>query len=248
MNRRPSKPRFNSIPGISLLLALGLTACWSAAAAQSGLRPYIASYDLYSSGMHVAITELRLERREDHWRWRMLTRARGIYAIFTDKEPFSETSFSLAGESMLLREIRLSDYGDDRHYETARFDWDDGRLRVLRKGKSWEVGLSGGVYDYQSIHLLAAAMGREQLQASTVDFYRKGKLVKSRLVYSGRETVDIDGRKFDTDVYEQVVTRSNGKVRYYYDTEHPLLPLRVERLESGESPSVMTLREVSWDL
>ena len=181
MNRRRSK----LLSAFSLSLAMLLAAALAPlAAAESGLRPYRATYD--------------------------------------------------------------SDYGDERHYETARFDWNDGRMEVLRKGKRWEVDLVDGVYDYQSIHLLASEMRRAQQKTSTVDFYRKGKLVKSRVVYSGRETVNLDGKKLDAEVFEQVVNRSSGKVKYFYDAENLLLPLRIERLKSGKSPTVMTLREVVW--
>ena len=243
MNRRRSK----LLSAFSLSLAMLLAAALAPlAAAESGLRPYRATYDLYHGGMHVGITELTLQRRDQQWSWRALTRARGIYRIFTKKKPFSETLFNLDGDALQLREIRLSDYGDERHYETARFDWNDGRMEVLRKGKRWEVDLVDGVYDYQSIHLLASEMRRAQQKTSTVDFYRKGKLVKSRVVYSGRETVNLDGKKLDAEVFEQVVNRSSGKVKYFYDAENLLLPLRIERLKSGKSPTVMTLREVVW--
>jgi hypothetical protein len=245
MNRRHSNLR----SALTLSLALLLNAaCPPLAAAEIGLRPYHATYDMYYGGMHVAITELALLRKDQQWSWHTLTRARGIYSIFTDKEPFAAALFSLNGSTPLLSELRFSDYGDDRHYETARFDWEGGRMKVLRKGKHWEVDLGAGVYDYQSIHLLAAEMQRAHQKTSTVDFYRKGKLVKSRVVYSGRDTVSIDGKQFEAEVFELVVSKSSGKVKYYYDTENPLLPLRVERLEAGESPSIMTLREVHWDL
>lgn len=245
MSRRSSKLRFAFSLSLAMLLA---TALAPLAADESGLRPYRATYDLYYGGMHVGITELTLERRDQQWSWRTITRARGIYRIFTKKQPFSETLFSLDDGALQLREIRLSDYGDERHYETARFDWKDGTMEVLRKGKRWEVELAEGVYDYQSIHLLASKMRRAQQDTSTVDFYRKGKLVKSRVVYGGRDTVSIEDKKLEAEVYEQVVSRSSGKVKYFYDAENLLLPLRIERLESGESPSVMTLREVVWGI
>jgi hypothetical protein len=233
------------------ILSLGVlsaAAFGPSTAAEAGLRPYRASYDLYYSGMHVAVTELVLERRDQQWSWHTETRARGIYSMFTDKQPFAETLFSLDGDSLQLREIRLSNHAEESPHETARFDWNDGRMRVLRKGKSWEVELPGDVYDYQSIHLLAAAMGRQKQKNSTVDFYRKGKLVKSRVAYGGPGSVNVAGEKRDAEIYMQVVTRSSGRIKYYYDAENPLLPLRVERIEPGESPSVMTLREVTWGL
>jgi hypothetical protein len=233
---------------ISLSLLLMASVGGIAAAQDVALKPFTASYDLYRGGMHLAITELSLERREDAWRWVSETRARGIYKLFTDKRPYSETRFARFGDRLLVTEILLDENGGERHEETARFDWASGRLEVLRKNKRSEVELGDAVYDYLSIHLLAATMGQSQMEKSTIDFYRKGKLVKSRFVYSGQQPVSIDGKSIDANVYEQVVSKSKSKIKYYYDAQNPLLPLRIEKLEAGESPSILSLRQVDWRL
>ena len=228
-----------------LLLAL---ASAPATAAEVTLRPFSASYDLYQGGMHLAIMDLRLEQQEETWRWVSITRARGVYAFFTDKRPYSETRFERFGDQLLVTEITLGENGGEQPEENARFDWEKGRLKVLRKGKRSELDLRDAVYDYQSINLLAASMGQHQLDKSTIDFYRKGKLVKSRFVFSGQQTVDVGDGSVEANVYEQVVAKSKSKIKYYYDAQRPLLPLRIEKLEAGESPSILSLREVEWGL
>jgi hypothetical protein len=227
-----------------LLIALGQPC----AAAEISLRPFNASYNLYKGGMHIAITELKLERAGEHWRWSSLTKARGIYAWFTDKQPYTETSFNQVDNEVRLREILVADRGKNGRFESARFDWAKGEIDVLRKGKRRQVQLVDPVYDYQSIHLLAATMGQKQLTRATLDFYRKGKLVKSRFVYSGQGRVDVNGSSIDANVYEQMIVKSNSKIKYYYDADNPLLPLRIEKLESGESPAILTLHQVDWGL
>ncbi|MDH3446593.1 MAG: DUF3108 domain-containing protein [Gammaproteobacteria bacterium] len=244
MNRPCSKNR--SSIGLSLLLATLLAV--PAVAADVTLRSFKASYDLFKGGMHIGTTDLRLQRSGERWRWSSLTRARGIYSWFTDKQPYTETTFSQGDSEVRLHEILIGDAGKDRNTEAARFDWNNGRLEIMRKGKQRQLQLVDGVYDFQSIHLLAAAMGQQQLTTATVDFYRKGSLVKSRLVYSGQDRVSVDGRSLEANVYEQIMVRSNSKIKYYYDTGNPLLPLRIEKLESGESPVILSLRGVEWDL
>ena len=242
-NARSMRRSFISL-SLALLASLGATAT----AAEVVLRPFTASYDLYQGGLHLAITELSLQRSDDAWRWVSVTRARGIYKLFTDKRPYSETRFARFGDRLLVTEILLGENGGERHQENARFDWAEGRLQVMRKSRRSELELDGAVYDYQSIHLLAATMGQSQLEQPTIDFYRKGKLVKSRFVYSGQQPVNVDGKSIEANVYEQVVSRSNSKIKYYYDAQNPLLPLRIEKLEAGESPSILSLRQVDWDL
>jgi hypothetical protein len=224
MNKLCSKNRFSTTLSLLLLLAFSPPGL----ALEIPLQPFNASYNLYKGGMNIAIAELRLERSGEQWRWSSLTKARGIYKWFTSKQPYTETSFSRIENGFRLSEILIADRSKKKSLESARFDWVKGELEVMRKGKRRQLQLAEGVYDYQSIHLLAAAMGQQQLKATTIDFYRN--------------------KSVQANVYEQVVARSNSKIKYYYDVDNPLLPLRIERLESGESPAVLTLRQVEWDL
>jgi hypothetical protein len=198
--------------------------------------------------MHIAVAQLSLQGSDGLWRWRLTTKARGIYALFIDKSPYSETSFTQNNNDIQLQQIVVADSADKKKHESAIFDWNKGNIAVLRRGKQNQLPLNAEVYDYQSIHLLTAEMYLQQLNNKTIDFYLKGRLVKSRVVYSGEGNVDINGKSIAALVFEQVIVRSNSKIKYYYDENNPLLPLRIEKLESGESPTILSLREVTWDL
>ncbi len=230
---------------LSLLL---LPLASSGLAAELSLRPFSASYDLYRGGMHIAKTRLKLEHGSDHWRWSSLTRARSIYSLFTSKQPYTETSFTSRGGVVRLHEIVVGDAAKKDFNESARFDWEMGKIDVLRKGKRRQLQLDGAVYDYQSIHLLAMTMGRKQLDNSTINFYYKGRLIKSHFVYSGQQQVKIEGKDLKANVYEQTIPKSDTSLKYYYGVANPLLPLRIEKLETGESPATLTLTRVDWKL
>ena len=235
--------RFHLIPSVLALLFIS-----PGQAAEIPLRAFNASYDLYQGGMHVAISELSLQPSDESWQWRMSTQARGIYALFTNKIPYSETTFTQTHDSIRLQQIVIADSSDKDKYESAKFDWDKGKIEVLRRGKQKQLPLNASVYDYQSIHLLAASMGARQQANMTFDFYRKGKLAKSRFVYSGEGKVAIDGETIKARIYEQMIVKSNSKIKYYYDAGNPLLPLRIEKLEPGESTTVLTLSKIEWTL
>ncbi|MCP4764768.1 MAG: DUF3108 domain-containing protein [Gammaproteobacteria bacterium] len=230
----------------SLLLALCLSL--PVFAGEVPLRAFTASYSLHKGSLHVGAAELSLEPFEQLWRWRLTTQARGIYAMFVHSKPYSETTFSRVQDDIRLQKIVLRDEKDEDKYESASFDWEAGRMEVLRKGKHKIRNLTGDVYDYQSIHLLAAAMQKHQWDDESVDFYRKGKLVKSRLVYLGEEMVDIGDRQIEARVFRQTVEGSRTVTRYFYDANHPLLPLLVENRKGDDSPSILRLSEVNWHL
>jgi hypothetical protein len=245
MNRSHLKNRFRSTLSLLLLLASTVPTGY---AAELSLAPFKASYDLHKGKRHIAITELSLTAVGENWRWSSLTSARGVYAWFTRKRPYTETLVSGVDGEFRLLEILIADAGKRNQQESASFDWDKGRMDVLRKGKRRNLPLSGAVYDYQSIHLLAAVMGQQQQSEMTVDFYRKGKLVESRLVYNGQHRLELNGKSMDTRVYRQSIAGSDAEITYYYDAANPLLPIRIERNEPGEKPAILTLRQAGRDL
>lgn len=230
------------------LLLLALMLISSGLAAEVPLRAFTASYDLYKGDMHVAISEISLQREGQLWRWRTTTEAQGVYALLINGKPYSETTFIQASDEIRIQQILNTVPGDKKKNESASFDWDKGSVSVLRKGKHKQLALEAEVYDYHSIHLLAASMGMQQLDRATVDFYRKGKITRSELVYGGTENLDIDGKAVTANIYQQVIVKSSSQLKYYYAAENPLLPLRLEKRKPGKSPVTMTLRKVEWDL
>ena len=234
--------------GSSLSLFGALLGCGWAIAAEVPLQAFSASYELRQGSRHFANAELRLEPVDGGWRWRMSTRARGIYSLFVDRQPRAETRFARDAGGFRLQQILIADEKRSGRRETARFDWRLGRVSIVRRGKARELPLEIDVYDYQSVHLLAASMLHRRQTEATIDFYHKGRLRRSRLAYVGDEPVVISGEPRTARVFEQSSSRSNSRIRYYYDAERPLLPLRIERFEAGESPSIMSLERVRWGL
>ncbi len=198
--------------------------------------------------MHMANSSIELARNGDRWHWRMLVKARGIYALFTKKEPLVETLFMPDADDLRLHRITVSDAGSGKSNESASFDWSAGELEVNRKGKRRTLPLAEGVYDQQTIHWLAAAMLARQQQSLTVSFYRKGKLDSATLNYMGTGNVDLDGTKRPAQIFTQRTRRGKSRLRIFYDADNPLLPLRIEKVESGDTPAVLQLESVDWRL
>ena len=243
MNRLSLKSRLN----LSISFAL-LVLVFPATANADSLRAFNAVYNIYKGSMHVANSKFSLEQIGDSWRLRTSVEPRGFFKLFTRKKPVSETIFNLHEKGIHLQQIKITDSRDKKKSETARFDWENGQLEVKRKSKHRQYPIGEDVHDFQSIHLLAAAMQQQQLGSITVDFYNRGKLSKSSFVYSGKGTVKVDGKKIECNIFEQVTTRSKAKLKYYYDPEHPMLPLRIETTEAGESSTVIAMTSVDWSL
>lgn len=227
---------------MALLLSLPL------GAADLSLKPFTANYRLYKGGVHVADSELGLNHSGDLWRWYMSTKASGIYSLFSKRNPYSETTFFFSGSEPKLHNILVADASDEKKYETARFDWEQGKIEVLRKNQQQQLELNSSVYDYHSIHLLAASMSQLQQEYRLVDFYHKGKLLHSQLIYNGKGILELNGTEYQTNIFEQGIIGSDSIVKYIYDAKNPILPLRVESIQKGESSSILLLQQVNWNL
>ena len=255
MNRPCSKIRSSILPEshklttlwlTNLLLSFALAVSTGVMAAEVPLRAFTASYDLTNSGIKLGTVELSLEPLEQIWRWRLTTLPSDLVAMLTRKKPYSETTFIREHDQIRLQQIVISDENDSKNLESASFDWKSRQMKVLRKGKRSSVNLTTEVYDYQSIHLLATAMQLQQLNEVTFTFYRKGKLVESRLVYRGKAVLKVDDRDTNANIFEQTISGSKTTVKYSYDQQNPLLPLLIETRKGDDSPSTITLRKVDW--
>jgi hypothetical protein len=243
MTRPCSNSRFNSA-SISLLLVLGLYL--PGLQAEVPLREFTATYELQVGSSSIGTAELSLAPYDDLWRWRLSTEASGIWAVFISKQPYSETTFSQTRDDLQLQSILITDAKDETHRETASFDWVLGQMQVSRKGKKRQRALKESVYDYQSIHLLAADMQLRQQQVRSMVFYRKGKLIDSKLAYLGDEPLEVDGKQVVARRYQQTYGASGTETNYYYAASNPLVPLLIERLENDESPRILKLLKVDW--
>lgn len=240
--------RFRSTNRFCLILSLWLPLwfCLPLQAAELPLRAFTATYKVKASGMTLGIARLSLEPREQQWRWYLTTEVSSFVSLFVSDQPYSETVFVQQDGRLLLQSIIIGDENDRKDIETADFDWQNGSMKVLRKGKNKNRKLTTDVYDLQSIHLLAAAMQLSNQRDSRVQFYRKGKLIEARLLYLGEENLKVDGKSVATKIYEHSISGADESLKYYYDQENPVLPVLIQSNESGKSKSSMKLLDVEW--
>ena len=229
---------------IILLLAMFLAT--PGVATDIPLTPYQASYALYIGGLNVANSELSLEQSGHYWRWRQISKPKGVYALFSNSNLYAETTLLLLDDKYMIHNILLSDEGDDDRYENARFNWDNKEVDIQHKNKRYLETLPGEVFDSHSIHLLTAHMLKQKLQKSDFYFYHSGKLVKSHLKRAGKTTLEINKKPIDVLIFEQTVEGISSKMKFYYDPERPLLPIKIERTKPEKKTRIMLLQSVEW--
>ena len=237
-------PRLNI--SITCLIVFCLFASTPGLAEEVAIKPYQASYKLYKSGLQVAISSLSLEQSGRFWRWRLSSRPKGVYRLFSDKKPYSETTFSLLDSQYRIHHILLADEGDDERYESARFDWNSRQLDIQRKGERRIENLPDQVYDFHTIHLLIARMMKDATQQIEFNFYLKGEVLNAKLTRAGKTMLEYNDLKIEASVFHQTIDGQKTNSKYYYGPDSRLLPLKIENINSKGKTSIMILNQVVW--
>jgi len=233
------------IAWLSILIVYHLIAATPGLADEVPITPYQASYKLYKGGIQVAKSSLLLEQSGRFWRWRLSSRPKGIYKLFSNKKPYSETTFSLLDSQYRIHNILLADESDDARYETARFNWDSRQVDIQRKGKRRIEKLPEQVYDFRTIHLLTAQMMKDGTQKMEFSFYLKGEVLNAKLTQTGKVTLEINGSKIETSAFQQTISGRKISSKYYYGPDSRLVPLKIENTNSKGKTAIMLLNQVS---
>ena len=229
---------------VILLFAVFLTP--SGVASETSLTSYQARYDLYRGSLNVANAELFLEKSGPYWRWRQISKPKGIYTLLSNNNLYAETTLLKLDNQYKIHNILITDEGDKDRYENARFNWDNNKVDIQYKNKRYPETLPGEVFDLHSIHLITARMLKQKLPEYDFYFYRTGKLEKSHLKQTGKMTLEVNNKPINVLLFEQTIENSNLKMKYFYDPNRPLLPIKIERTKPGKTTTTMLLKSVEW--
>jgi len=196
--------------------------------AEVPLTAFEANYELFYGKTRAADAQLSLSQAEDSWRWLLTTQPRGLATLLTSKNPYSETVFSRIDGNHRVQQITIADDVEKaKEVETAKFDWNSQQVEMLRKDVTNNQPLNGDVYDNLSIHLFSAKMLDENLPQASVEFYYKGRVVKSELKQLDKTSITLNEKDVEVMVVEQSVQDSSTRYTYYYDPGTPLIPMKI---------------------
>lgn len=216
----------------------------TAIADDGSLGPFQARYNLFKNDKQVGETTFEVKKIDGRIDFQFTTIPSGLYALVTSKQPYSESILIRTKGEYRLYSVRISTDIKDKPQEVANFDWQQSRLTATRKSKQVKLPLNENVYDYLSIHWLAAQMSLADADRFQLTFYRSGKLMNSTLVRSGIESLEVGGKTIQTNVFEQYFEDSSRRLTYHYDPKNPWLPLRIERNKKGKKATIMLLKSL----
>ncbi len=202
------------------------------------LTPFDASYKVYRGNTYVANSQFALKKQNSEWVWQMKTEPRGIYSWLTRKKPYTETRMQKIGQDIQLLLISSGDYPKKPVKQSTWFDHQHKKIYRKKGKKISQLKLTDPIYNYQSIHLLHPQMLEQNESAIDINFYKKGKLLKSTLTLQKQVELPSKKGKIIVDKITQTFKKSKNKMIYYYQGE-TLAPLKIEQIKPGKDKSVM---------
>ena len=233
------------MPDSRIILLLLVLILPGGALAETGFKPFAATYTLYAGTSEVGKAVLSLESAENAIRWQLETEPSGLYSLLTSKKPYMKSVMRANAAEYSLASIFISLSRDEEPQESAIFDWHKKQLHAERKGKQKTVALENAVYDYLSIHWLGAQMKLNSGTKTEFDFYRKGKLLRSTLALTSQTQLEINDNVLPVRCYQQAFHKSSRKYEYCYGDDNPFMPLKIVKLKSGKKPSVLLFNKLN---
>jgi len=202
------------------------------------LSPFDARYFVYRGNTHVAISHFILKKHQSEWIWRMDTGPRSIYSWLTPKKPFAETRMQeVRGETLLLLES-TGDYPKKPAKRNSWFDHTHKKIYSMKGQVIKQLKLPENTYNYHSVHLMHPRMLANNSLKEEINFFKRGKLLKSTLILEKKLELPVKKGKMVVDKITQTFEGSGKKLVYYYQGE-TLAPLKIEHTKPGKDKSVM---------
>ncbi len=202
------------------------------------LQPFDVDYQVYYGDSHVADSHMTLQKKQQNWIWRIDTRARGFYRLFTHKKPYTETRMQVINQTLKLLLQYSGDYPDKPPKQSSWFDY-SGKLIYSKDGdKTKTFALPDNIYNFHSIHLLYPQMLKQGIDTLTINFFKSGAPLKSTLKLEKGVLVKNRGKTFNADKVTQTFAGSNKYFIYYY-TPDTLAPLIIEQIKPGKQKTMM---------
>lgn len=225
----------NRLPGyISLLLLLLLSQNGNA----QDLKSFKAKYNVYRGDSLVANAQFNLQLQNGVWAWTMKTKPTGLYRWLTRKRPFAQTQMQDSAEGIRILLQHKGDYSEKPPRESSWFDYASKTIYYKKGEKIKQLELPDNIYDYHSIHLIYPMMLENNLSQTNVNFYKRGKLLKSTLSLEKQVEIPHKSSILMVDKIAQNFENSGRKIIYYYQGD-TLAPVKIEQIKKGENTSVM---------
>ena len=230
------------------ILALLASTVAAAAAAQTELRPYEASYDFIARGMNAGTSSFTL-RKDGATEWTFVSRnqPRGLFRLFSSAS-LTLTSHMRVGPEGVQPLLFTAAQPDGSGQEAeVHFDWENNRASGVQEGTQVDMPLKPGVQDDLSVQIaLLHALLSGQTPTGIAIFDKQG-VRDYDYARVGEETLHTPVGEVATVVYESHKANSPRRTRFWCAPQFGYVPMRAEQKRAAQVQWTMTLRSIQLD-
>lgn len=244
---RGRAPRRVRIVGLALALLVA-----AAPALSDGLRPHDVVYQFLFKGMSGGELELKLlpDTQPDSWIYETHAHPNFLASFFVSSNSIERGWFRVTPNGVEPTRYFIDGGSSDKSNDSdLRYDWAQGRITGIARGRPLDLAIEPGTQDVMSIRavvLVDLLAGREPHEYTMLDGREFKRYVYTRV---GTTKLKTDIGEFDTVIYKSDRKDSDGRGRiwqYWYAPALGWLPLRAEQREDGKTRMTLAIRSLKW--
>lgn len=204
-------------------------------------REFIATYDVYRSGLKVAKMERRVVRQADgSLQLSSDTRVTGLASLFRDDQIVETSIWKFDTGRIIPQYYEYRHTGSKKQRNvTIEFDWENHQITNSVNGSSWKMPAQEGMLDklvYQYSIMLDLKAGKSDLSYRVADGGLE-KVYEFRQV--GEEIVETPLGKLQTVKHSRHFAEGDRQSVFWSAPELDYLPVKLENTDDGEKTVVL---------
>ncbi|MGH1538594.1 MAG: DUF3108 domain-containing protein [Gammaproteobacteria bacterium] len=208
-----------------------------------------ATYDVHKGSMRVGKMDVSLKKVGDELIYESITKPVGMAALFLGDQAVTDRAvLKLFGENYqtveFIHNMKNSDKNRNEHYV---FDWDENKVAVQYKDRSYELDAPNNTFDNYSAQLLLMRKPNTEASSNIYSVISKGRLKEYKYNLEAIESIDTKVGKLDANKY--VRKKDNDKKTTYlgwYAEKLNYIPIKLDKFENGKLDISIQITGIKW--
>ena len=216
-----------------------------AGTAPAGLRPYDASYELVTHGLHAGVSSFSLTRDGiDTWILASRNRPQGLFRLFSDASLTLTSHLRVGPDGVQPLQFTAAPPDGGAPDAELRFDWEKSRVTGVQDGTKIDAPLKPGVQDDLSVQVALMRALLAGQAPNGISMFDKSGIREYEYTRVGEETLHTAVGNVSTVIYESHKTHSPRRTRFWCAPLYNFVPMRAEQKREGQVEWTMNLLSV----
>jgi Protein of unknown function (DUF3108) len=214
-------------------------------AAAAELRPYDASYELVTHGLHAGVSSFSLTRDGiDTWILVSRNRPQGLFRLFSDASLTLTSHLRVGPDGVQPLQFTAAPPDGGAPDADLRFDWGKNRVTGVQDGAQIDAPLQRGVQDDLSVQVALVRALLAGQAPNGMSIFDKNGIREYEYTRVGEETLHTAVGDVPTVIYESHKANSPRRTRFWCAPQYNFVPMRAEQKRERQVEWTMNLLSV----